>query len=338
MSGPAGESGPALSFRTPSGTWEDWPAEFGPDQSWAAPFRTRAVTAAAGMLLVQHRLPVETVTIAGAREALEREAGAAVAIARAVGDGPHAAAFLPFVGYQLDVDEPFLLYEVPRGRPVADFAGQLPVEEWQRMLRALMVAARVLARAGLAHRDITPASVRWDGTRASLGRPRHAELVGRSRWSAGMSPYASPEQRAGSGPVDVRDDVWSIAHVAYYVLTGQAAPGSGRPADLERIPALARPLGNAFSAVAADRPTPEEALRLLSCPDPLPSAEPGPDPLDPGREAFEEVRRSKWNGTAALPGAPPGQPRGPEGGPPDGARRRWLPGRGRRGGANWSGG
>ena len=305
-----------LGFFTPSGQQVSYPARFDGKGPVGPGGLSRTVTAAHGWTLVQHLVPVQGRTAAAAREALEREIGAAVAISRRVGDGPLAACFLPFAGYDLDAPEPFVLYEPPRGEPVERLAGRLNPDEVERLLVGLVVAVRVLEAAGVVHRDISPGTVRWDGRQVQLDRPARADMAGRRRVSTGSAPYAAPEQLDGVGRADPRDDLWSVAQVGYFVHTGRPATGGGPPPDLRAIPALAQPLGQLFAPAAAGRPDPVAVLRLLSRPDPLPP-DPVGDPLTAGRAAFDRALQTKrqLTGGPARPAAAPAAPARP---------RSWL--------------
>lgn len=111
-----------LRFLTPSGLEVQYAAAFGPDEHDRAsgPFRCRNVRMAEGWEVLQQRVPREASTV-GTRDLLEREVCGALAIFKAYARSRHAVLFPLLVGYDLDADEPFVLYPGTRGsqpRPV----------------------------------------------------------------------------------------------------------------------------------------------------------------------------------------------------------------------------
>lgn len=292
-----------LSFITPVGTEVTYRAALGPDIGHDGPLRIRHVTLAEGWTVVQDWLPADAAASVGARERLDREVAAAVALTRATAGTPFDALFLGVVGYALDVAEPYLLYQEPRGVPLTRALDRIPLSGLDQVTGGLAVAIRLLELAGFAHRAITPDSVTWDGGKIQLGRPVYAERLDRPRWPAGLLPYASPEQRAGVGLVDARDDVWSLAQVAHFALVRRPGDPDGRQRDLPAIPKLRR-LTAAFAPLASDRPTPVELLAVLGRPDPALLAPTGVDPVDVGRKAYDQIRIGKG------PAGPPAEQAG----------------------------
>ena len=120
-------------------------------------------------------------------------------------------------------------------------------------------------------------------------------------------PYAPPEQRAGAGPADHRDDLWSVGQMAYSLLTGNPSRYDGPPPDLAARPVLARPLGGVFAPRAQDRPDVETALAAVGLRQS--AALSAADPLEPGRRAFaEQLAAKRGGGPAAAPDADPPEP------------------------------
>jgi serine/threonine protein kinase len=292
-----------LRFFAPTGQPVELSVTYGPGRPAGPGCRVRSVVASRGWNLEQYLVPLEGRSTAGAREGLEREIGAAVAISRRVADTPLRDAFLPFAGYDLDADEPFVLYEPPRGELLTSFAGTLLPEEVQQVVADLVAAVRVMEAVGVVRRDISPSTVRWDGERVQLDRPSRADMAGRPRTPTGAPPYAAPEQLEGTGRLDCRDDLWSVAQLGYAIYTGRPSTTLGPPPDLRTIQALAGPVGPLFAARAGQRPRPVEALRLLSRVDPLPP-ERAADALANGRAAFDRALRAKRQLTGGPPPAP----------------------------------
>jgi hypothetical protein len=177
----------------------------------------------------------------------------------------------------------FIALELLRGETLADLGARGPVE-WPTVLRLAAQVARALHHAhlaGVVHRDVKPANVivlpTGEAKVMDFGIAR-LESAGPRMTTAGEfigTPlYTAPEQ-ARTEEVDGRADVFSLASVAYTLLTGRAAflaptiPGivhrvvyedpvppsrfvPGLPGDVERV------LSRALAKDPADRyPTAE---------------------------------------------------------------------------------
>ncbi|MFB7453971.1 hypothetical protein [Streptomyces sp. NPDC056194] len=295
-----------LEFRTP---WEA-PARFAVryGEDHRPPGRpgvlARRATLGAGVHVLQYRLAPSAQGDPQAYALLEREVEAAVALERRYGGAKFGAVFARIVGFDLTAPEPFVLYRPPAGRPLSDWVGRLGAEDQERITGQLAMAVRLLAESDLVHRAIAPDTVRWDGSRIRLCEPYAAQRAGEAREPFGGAPWASPEQRAGHGAADPRDDLWSVAELAYYLLAGRPDRGEGPPADLADYRRLAA-LGQSgfFAARAADRPRPAELLRLLHVPDPLASGSGEADPHHRWRAEYDRqiARKRAATGGAPLP-------------------------------------
>ncbi|OII66005.1 hypothetical protein BJP40_14895 [Streptomyces sp. CC53] len=307
MTRPAPPHPPAageLTFRTHDGTVMRFPARFGRDRELPGPpgRLARAVTLGVDWTVLQYRIPAPCDP--RAMNALEREAAAAVALERRYGDARFGEVFTRVVGYDLDAPEPFVLYRIADAEPLATLGGALGVAEQQRILAQLVLAVRLLDAAGFVHRAIDPETVRWDGRHVRLCEPYAALRTGEPREAAGTAPWASPEQRQGTGAADPRDDLWAVAQLMYFLLAGRPDRGAGPPADLadfRGLTALAH--GGAFHPAAAGRPAPAELMRLLNAPDPLAASAGGPDPLARGR-ADHDAQLARKRATLGLGRAP----------------------------------
>ncbi|WP_148001372.1 hypothetical protein [Streptomyces sp. adm13(2018)] len=268
----------------------------------------RAVLGAGGVPVVQYRLaPSEAQGGPEAYGLLEREVAASVALERRYGAEKFVGVLTRVVGFDLSAAEPFVLYRPPIGRPLTEWAGRLDADDQERITGQLAMAVRLMAGLGIVHRAITPENVRWDGTRARLCEPYAALRAGEQRAPYGAAPWAPPEQRAGRGAVDPRDDLWSVAALAYHLLSGRTDRGDGPPADLgdyRRLAALRH--SGLFSPHAAERPHPDELLRLLHVPDPLAAGAEAVDVLEPFRARYDAqlARKRALTGERRPVGAP----------------------------------
>ncbi|MDT3395819.1 hypothetical protein RKE29_04030 [Streptomyces sp. B1866] len=322
---PARDGGPQdeVEFFTPDGELARHRARYGPDRR--APGRAglaaRPVVLDGGWKLLQYRLPLSARGDRRAYAALERGIGAALTVERAYG-ARTPRRFTRLVGQNLDVSEPFVLFERPRAAPLAQRGEELGIEELGRVMAELALVVRLLERAGVVHRAISPETVLWDGEQVYVRELLNAMPAHSAREAFGRLPWAAPEQYRGTGRCDPRDDLWSAAMVMYHVMGGRPDGTAAPPPDLDTYNQLAalRDSG-AFAPLAADRPSPATVLDRLGVPDPAgPAARPG-DELDAGRAEYaghlaDKRRFLGGDGhTAPSGGDPPGG--GPADLPPD---------------------
>ncbi|MFE5485465.1 hypothetical protein [Streptomyces sp. NPDC056527] len=248
----------------------------------------RQVTLSTGWPALQFRLPLSAQGDPRAYEMLEREVSAAVVLERRYGAEKFGEVFTRVIGFDLECAEPFVLYRTPGGTPLTECRDRLGGDEQQQVIAQLALAVRLLNEVELVHRAIAPDTVRWDGTHVRLCEPYAALRTGESREVFGSAPWASPEQRAGRGAADTRDDLWSVARLGYYLLSGHPDPGEAPPEDLgdyRRLAALEQ--SGLFATEAAARRSPVELMRLLHVPDPLATAVGAADPLSRGRAEYD---------------------------------------------------
>ncbi len=298
---PAGPEGPVdakLGFSTPSGRRQVARIRFGPESRrdpQLPPLIRNALLddRGQGQRCVQVRLSATDASTPATRALLDTEAGIALRLHRLVDGTEYASLFPRLIGYELDTDEPFLLYDPPRGATAAR-THVMSATDQRVLTRDLMLALCLLDGQGLVPRGISPATVLWDGTSLQLWGLEGVTRVGRPRSAWGSAPYSSPEQRRGEGLVDSRDAVWSAAQVLYRLVTGQHGHPDRPPADLAEHRVLNETLSEAFAPRAAGRPTPAQLLDLLA---------PGaarrvtlvspPDETRQDRAVFEQALRAK---------------------------------------------
>ncbi|WP_150252445.1 protein kinase domain-containing protein [Nocardiopsis deserti] len=253
-----------------------------------------------------------------AYSALDNEILAGVRLSR-VSNGAPPAELSRLVGYHDDPAEPFALLEPYRGEPVDVLLRrrQLFEAEQSAFREGLLRALSWLHSCEVVHRDIRPGTVRWDTELKSvqLCGFSHATVAGTPRAAVGSEPWASHEQRLGTGTCDPRDDVWSAGLVLFQALSGHDVE-SGGVLPLAAFPELAANLQDVFTTSADGRPDADSLLNRFSG-----GATPYRRRIDahlkPGRARFEESRARK----RAASGEPPPEhetatatvpPRGPE--------------------------
>ncbi len=116
---------------------------------------------------------------------------------------------------------------------LVEMHGPLPPERVVHLLRQICGALQEAHSVGLIHRDIKPANI-FASQRGGVydvaklldfglvkERNDEADNGARQRSFSGTPLYMSPEQASAYEDVDGRADIYSLATVAYYLLTGQ---------------------------------------------------------------------------------------------------------------------
>ena len=153
----------------------------------------------------------------------------------------------------------YLALEWAKGEPLADFLhrdGPLAPGDAVALVRQLAEALAAAHSAGIIHRDLKPENIMYDpdaGTVKLLdfGIARDAEQppeerLTRTGFFVGTLQYVAPEALSGE-LVDGRADIYSLAKITYYMLTGRH-PHEGRsPRELfqELLSGKAIPLSQA---------------------------------------------------------------------------------------------
>jgi serine/threonine protein kinase len=165
---------------------------------------------------------------------------------------------------------------------------RIPAAEAARIGMQLASALEHLHRRWIMHRDVKPANIIYDGTRAVLIDFHLAKEPGAMRGGAGTRLFTAPEQVRG-GHVTPTADIWGLGVVLYRAVTGRLPfhAETGHPQLTQRpVPALDRLAASRFegdvaraaqdlppelaaiidamlAANPADRPTAEQLQRLL---------------------------------------------------------------------------
>ncbi len=133
----------------------------------------------------------------------------------------------------------YLALEWATGKSLADYLhrnGPLAPEVVARLVRQLADGLAAAHQAGIIHRDLKPENIMYDETTQTaklldFGIARDAELppeerLTRTGFFVGTLQYVAPEALSGE-LVDGRADIYSLATITYYLLSGRH-PFSGR--------------------------------------------------------------------------------------------------------------
>src|SRR6266568_2665725 len=130
------------------------------------------------------------------------------------------------------------------GEPLADFLhreGPLAPADAIPLVRQLADALSAAHAAGIIHRDLKPENIMYDARAHSVklldfGIARDAELppeerLTRTGFFVGTLQYVAPEALSGE-LVDGRADIYSLAKITYYMLTGRHPHDGRSPREL----------------------------------------------------------------------------------------------------------
>ena len=140
----------------------------------------------------------------------------------------------------------YLALEWAEGKSLAEYvhrAGPLAPPLVADLVRQLAAALTAAHQAGIIHRDLKPENIVYDAARHTVklldfGIARDADLppeerLTRTGFFVGTLKYVAPEALSGA-LVEGRADIYSLATITYWLLTGQH-PHSGRtPRELFR--------------------------------------------------------------------------------------------------------
>jgi serine/threonine-protein kinase len=148
--------------------------------------------------------------------------------------------FVPQVFDQGETDDgtPYIVMELLDGVDLRAWVGRYGLLDASEVARLLDQVGQALSAAhdlGIVHRDVKPENIIITGGREdfvaklidfgiakSLALPMSAPSLTVSGTTIGSAGHMSPEQLLGAPDVDERSDVWSLAVVAYWCLTGKS--------------------------------------------------------------------------------------------------------------------
>lgn len=253
--------------------------------------------------------------------------------ARLNGADPYPPELSRLVGYHDDPRAPFALLEPYRGEPVAGLlaARRLFQEEREAFVAGLLRALDWTRAAGVVHRGVGPDSIRFDADRGQvqLCDFSRATVAGVARVPVGAAPWASHEQRDGTGTCDPRDDLWGAGLVLFQALTGHSVEGvvaRGERLPLSRYPDVAERFGALLESTADQRPHADEVLRADRAGGVAPARRTVAAAFEADRAAFRAERRRKHPELFAAPAPvadPPAEPVPAD--PTPAPRRDWNP-------------
>ena len=192
-------------------------------------------------------------------------------------------------------DPATLVLELVPGRSMREelrLRRRMPAWEAARVGIQLAGALEHLHRRWIMHRDVKPANVIYDGTRAVLIDFHLAKEPGPMRGGAGTRLFTAPEQVRG-GHVTTAADVWGLGTILYRAVTGRLPfhADTGHPQLTVRpVPALHRLAAARFGG---DRERAEQDLpsALAELVDRMLDADPAIRPTaDEVRIALEPLR------------------------------------------------
>ncbi|MFJ9632385.1 hypothetical protein ACIQPR_13750 [Streptomyces sp. NPDC091280] len=158
-----------------------------------------------------------------ARRELGRAVKNADTLVRRLGVTGYPGQLTRVVGHRPDGRAPFLV-TTRRGRPLSEVRDQLPLTPGQlwTAVDGIIAVLTQLHELRLVHRDIRPETLLWDGKGIRLAEFYLGAHEGEDRRGpVGSDPWRSPEQAAGLGKADCRDDVYAAGAVIFHLATGE---------------------------------------------------------------------------------------------------------------------
>jgi serine/threonine protein kinase len=235
-----------------------------------------------------------------AYDSLDNEILAGVRLARLYRNQSYPPEVTELLGYEAHSADPFALVAPLRGEPVGD-RPKLTSQQVLPFQRSLLRAVLTINGAGVAHRGISPRTVRWDGIHVQLTDFSTATLIGSPRTAVGAQPWQAPEQRPGKakGVVTDKDDLWAAARLLFFVETeGGELESENKKAQFAEYPDLAELIRDVFRS-PEDRPTTRTMLHRFGAPGSVPQLVPD-QTFERGKAAFEQQRARNHPPVAVL--------------------------------------
>ncbi|OXM46890.1 hypothetical protein [Amycolatopsis alba] len=213
---------------------------------------------------------------------LDNEVRAGTRLAQVFADR-YPAELARLVAYNMDTDEPFVLLRAYLGDPAAAAVKRFDDAERRQFQIGVLRALHLTGVAGVVHGAVSLDAVRWSEGQVQLVDFESAERAGEPRADASTAPVRSPEQIAGEGVADVRDDLWAAGGLIRALYS--AAP-QDRSRDPERLRVL---LGDVFDNPLEHRPHAADLLQKLHAPVSSPPVTNPDDALREGRSLFDRI-------------------------------------------------
>jgi serine/threonine protein kinase len=206
-------------------------------------------------------------------------------------------------GDEAESVDPYALLEPYRGEPLHAVVGQMMKGEQLAFEVGLLTGLCWLEVAGIAHRGLSPSTVRWDGRRqqAQITDFSMSTVFRVPREAIGPADWVGPEQRPGEkagGLVTERDDMHAAGRLIYYVRS-----------QGEQLQSTSQLAGDAFADLGPffgqpdRRPTARALLaRRPGVGDPIPRGFSSDALLKGGYERFDFWRQDKHPGLSGPDG------------------------------------
>jgi hypothetical protein len=238
------------------------------------------------VFLAEHRLMERMVALKTVRKDLTRDPAAVVRFRREV----KAAARLshPNIVTVHDADQTddlhFLVMEYVQGQDlgrVVEERGPLPVREACEFIRQAAIGLQHAHEHGLVHRDIKPqnlvlspegqvkildfglaglAADRAFIASKDLGPLSKTALTG-ANGAFGTPAFLAPEQATDPHAADIRADIYSLGCTLFFLLAGQAPPGTYQPCPCAALASLRKDVPAGLGRVLAKMMALDPALR-----------------------------------------------------------------------------